>query len=118
MWRTVVHDDLRYGMASHAAHAQCLGYAIAGLTANSGGFGGLALHAGGGGEFLTRGVGVGAELGLLTNGGSALGVLSLRLRPLVWRWITPSDRQLCRLRALRMIITRYTRARPNTSGSQ
>ena len=77
MWRTLLMTIFVTALHTSAAHAQPLGYAVAGPTANSGGFGGLALHAGGGGEFLARGIGVGAELGLLTNGGSALGVVSL-----------------------------------------
>ncbi|HKY19751.1 MAG TPA: hypothetical protein VJM31_00915 [Vicinamibacterales bacterium] len=63
---------------SQMATAQVVGYAIAGPAGNSGRFGGVALQAAGGGEFLKDGTaGVSGEVGILANTSSALSVMSL-----------------------------------------
>ena len=76
----VVAVALAFVMASAtAAHAQALGYVIAGPAGVSGFFRspGTSMHAAGGGEALLNGVlGVGGEAGLLANSSSVLWVLS------------------------------------------
>jgi hypothetical protein len=64
--------------SASSAHAQALGYGVAGLGGVKGFYGSLAAgHLAGGGELLAKGRGgVTGEVGLLGTGSSALGTLS------------------------------------------
>jgi hypothetical protein len=67
------------GAWAPSAQAQLLGYGIGGPAGYEGFFGsGSGLHLAGGGEVLVKGIaGVGAEVGVLGSGGSALWVKSV-----------------------------------------
>jgi hypothetical protein len=94
---------------SRPAHAQALGYGIAGPAGYSGFFGNsssMALHAAGGGEFLVGGrVGAGGEFGLLVNPSGGLFVTSVNG---VFHFV-PSRPPTARARVSPFVTAGYTR---------